>query len=313
MVREEMERGVFDIEAVKHANATLIATIDESLRDRRRRQGPPRRGRGRTGEDGGRAARHAGLGPRPQPAPAPPRRPEAGAPAAMRPAARACPGAAVLCWRWRLRPVPPPCRRRPPPPARGPGAAAAPPPASAASEALRASITPRCRPTCWRRACCAPTAAGRYALHRPDAGRQLHPHRALRRIRPRRRRPRASADRKAACAAGKQPVRVGLRFGASVPAGPAGDGPRPHRLLPCAAVADHRPSDPAVRRPHPNFFIYIVNEDERAPLARRSAPPCRACRAGRCRGHHRHAALHLLPGLCAVRRQRAAPTPAPLP
>ncbi len=31
MVREEMERGVFDIEAVKTANADLIATIEESL------------------------------------------------------------------------------------------------------------------------------------------------------------------------------------------------------------------------------------------------------------------------------------------
>jgi uncharacterized protein YaaN involved in tellurite resistance len=31
-VREEMERGVFDIEAVKAANATLIATIEDSLR-----------------------------------------------------------------------------------------------------------------------------------------------------------------------------------------------------------------------------------------------------------------------------------------
>ncbi|NKX44663.1 toxic anion resistance protein [Roseicyclus persicicus] len=31
MVREEMERGVFDIEAVKRANAELIATIQESL------------------------------------------------------------------------------------------------------------------------------------------------------------------------------------------------------------------------------------------------------------------------------------------
>ncbi|HGG65347.1 MAG TPA: toxic anion resistance protein, partial [Rhodobacteraceae bacterium] len=30
-VREEMERGVFDIEAVKQANAELIATIEESL------------------------------------------------------------------------------------------------------------------------------------------------------------------------------------------------------------------------------------------------------------------------------------------
>lgn len=31
VVRQEMERGVFDIEAVKEANATLIATINESL------------------------------------------------------------------------------------------------------------------------------------------------------------------------------------------------------------------------------------------------------------------------------------------
>ena len=31
VVRQEMERGVFDIEAVKKANQTLIATIDESL------------------------------------------------------------------------------------------------------------------------------------------------------------------------------------------------------------------------------------------------------------------------------------------
>jgi uncharacterized protein YaaN involved in tellurite resistance len=32
VVRAEMERGVFDIEAVKAANATLIATIEDSLR-----------------------------------------------------------------------------------------------------------------------------------------------------------------------------------------------------------------------------------------------------------------------------------------
>nr|MDJ0827823.1 toxic anion resistance protein [Rhodobacter sp.] len=31
MVREEMERGVFDIEAIKTANASLIATIEDSL------------------------------------------------------------------------------------------------------------------------------------------------------------------------------------------------------------------------------------------------------------------------------------------
>ena len=31
MVREEMERGTFDIEAIKEANANLISTIDESL------------------------------------------------------------------------------------------------------------------------------------------------------------------------------------------------------------------------------------------------------------------------------------------
>ena len=31
MIREEIERGVFDIEAVKQANADLIGTIQESL------------------------------------------------------------------------------------------------------------------------------------------------------------------------------------------------------------------------------------------------------------------------------------------
>ena len=31
VVRGEMERGVFDIEAVQKANATLVATIEESL------------------------------------------------------------------------------------------------------------------------------------------------------------------------------------------------------------------------------------------------------------------------------------------
>jgi uncharacterized protein YaaN involved in tellurite resistance len=31
-VREQMERGVFDIESVKRANQTLIETIEESLR-----------------------------------------------------------------------------------------------------------------------------------------------------------------------------------------------------------------------------------------------------------------------------------------
>jgi len=31
IVREEMERGVFDIEAIKKANADLIATVEESL------------------------------------------------------------------------------------------------------------------------------------------------------------------------------------------------------------------------------------------------------------------------------------------
>lgn len=32
MIRNEMERGVFDIEAIKHANAELIGTIEDSLR-----------------------------------------------------------------------------------------------------------------------------------------------------------------------------------------------------------------------------------------------------------------------------------------
>jgi uncharacterized protein YaaN involved in tellurite resistance len=32
VIREEMERGVFDIEAIKQANADLIETIEDSLR-----------------------------------------------------------------------------------------------------------------------------------------------------------------------------------------------------------------------------------------------------------------------------------------
>ena len=62
VVREEMERGVFDIEAVKAANADLIATIEESLTHRRCRQGQAGGGRGGAEEDGARSARYPGLG-----------------------------------------------------------------------------------------------------------------------------------------------------------------------------------------------------------------------------------------------------------
>ena len=51
IVRQEMERGVFDIEAVKQANADLIATIEESLQSPTR-QGKTGGSRGRAEEDG---------------------------------------------------------------------------------------------------------------------------------------------------------------------------------------------------------------------------------------------------------------------
>ena len=61
MIREEMERGVFDIEAVKQANADLIGTIQESLQIAD--EGKAKRAAAEAGpqEDGGRAARYAGL------------------------------------------------------------------------------------------------------------------------------------------------------------------------------------------------------------------------------------------------------------
>jgi uncharacterized protein YaaN involved in tellurite resistance len=66
VVREEMERGVFDIEAVKAANATLIATIEDSLRIADEGKRPPRKCRNRTAKDGSGPARHPLLRPRPQ-------------------------------------------------------------------------------------------------------------------------------------------------------------------------------------------------------------------------------------------------------
>ena len=61
MVREEMERGVFDIEAVKKGQRGTHRHDRGEPADRRRRQASPCRGRGRDAEDGGGTARHAGL------------------------------------------------------------------------------------------------------------------------------------------------------------------------------------------------------------------------------------------------------------
>ena len=49
-VRRQVERGVFDIETVKEANAKLVATINESLQiadEGKRRRRPPSRSCGR--------------------------------------------------------------------------------------------------------------------------------------------------------------------------------------------------------------------------------------------------------------------------
>ena len=61
-IREEMERGVFDIEAVKQANADLVGTIEESLAIAEEGKRSGRRRRVRPQEDGVGPARHAGLG-----------------------------------------------------------------------------------------------------------------------------------------------------------------------------------------------------------------------------------------------------------
>ncbi len=149
----------------------------------------------------------------------------------------------------------------------------------------------RCRPTCCRRACCAPTAAGadtpftdrmlaenfiRIALydeyHRGHGGPRA------------RRRPQSRLRR------WEQPVRVGLRFGASVPPDRQATDRARIASLPRAAAADHRPSDPAVRRQPRISSIYIVTEDERhalGPAIRATLPGPVAGRRGR---HHRDAA-----------------------
>ena len=54
-VREQMERGVFDIETVREANEQLVATSTRAS-DRRRGQAAPGRGRGRARDMRGRAA-----------------------------------------------------------------------------------------------------------------------------------------------------------------------------------------------------------------------------------------------------------------
>jgi hypothetical protein len=54
-VRQQVERGVFDIEVVKRANDQLIATIEDSVADRRRGQGQAPRRRGAAGRGRGEA------------------------------------------------------------------------------------------------------------------------------------------------------------------------------------------------------------------------------------------------------------------
>ena len=59
-IRTEMERGVFDIEAIEKANADLIAHDRGEPAHRRRGQGQARRRRGEPGAHGGRAQGDAG-------------------------------------------------------------------------------------------------------------------------------------------------------------------------------------------------------------------------------------------------------------
>ena len=61
MIREEMERGVFDIEAVKTGQRRSDRHHRGKPADRRRGQGAPRRRRRGSEKDGDRAARHAGF------------------------------------------------------------------------------------------------------------------------------------------------------------------------------------------------------------------------------------------------------------
>ncbi len=61
-IREQVERGVFDIEAVESANASLVATIQDSPAHRRRRQDQARRSRSQAGGLRGRPEAGAGGG-----------------------------------------------------------------------------------------------------------------------------------------------------------------------------------------------------------------------------------------------------------
>jgi hypothetical protein len=228
VVREEMERGVFDIEAVKKANATLIATINESLAiaDEGKARAPrprpnwsrwkpncatrwPRRSARRRAPVGASAWDSDGTD--------------------MHSARRtrcqgACLSGPALAW--------PAARCAPRRPARpGPAAppAAVPPypaPKVRAAQAYYAQV----QQALLSRGLLRTDGGADAPFHRPDAGRKLHAHRALRRI------PRGRAGW---CARnGKPPAPLGpagargVRFGASVPRRPAG-----HR--PCARIASY--------------------------------------------------------------------------
>ena len=66
-VRRQVERGVFDIETVKEANAQAGRHDQREPADRRRGQAAPGRGRGPAADDGGRAAERRSPPPRPRP------------------------------------------------------------------------------------------------------------------------------------------------------------------------------------------------------------------------------------------------------
>ena len=61
-IRTEMERGVFDIEAVEKANDDLIATIEDSLRIADEGKAKRAAAEAEPGRDGGRAEGRARLG-----------------------------------------------------------------------------------------------------------------------------------------------------------------------------------------------------------------------------------------------------------
>ncbi len=98
----------------------------------------------------------------------------------------------------------------------------------------------------------------------------------------------------------EQPVHVSLRFGASVPADrQATDRARISSFLARLQSISGHPI--RLTDVQPNFFVYIVNEDERRALGPVIRPACPASAPSTWRDH-RDAALDLLSGLRAVGR-----------